>query len=59
MAWKHMVWPSSPAAIYAPETGVEKDILHQVGRASVEVPGGFVSVNISGVIYAHREQVDA
>lgn len=38
-----MVWPASPSAVHNPDTGVEKETLVNVGKASVEVPSGFVS----------------
>ncbi|KAI0676210.1 dehydrogenase E1 and transketolase domain-containing protein 1 [Trametes maxima] len=39
--WKDLVWPASKEAAWDPETGVEKDTLKRVGRASVSVPEGF------------------
>ncbi|KAI9062004.1 dehydrogenase E1 and transketolase domain-containing protein 1 [Trametes sanguinea] len=39
--WKGMVWPASKEAVWDPETGVERDTLKRVGRASVTVPEGF------------------
>ncbi|KAI0754007.1 dehydrogenase E1 and transketolase domain-containing protein 1 [Daedaleopsis nitida] len=39
--WKGMVWPSSTDARRDPETGLGKDVLRKVGRASVAVPEGF------------------
>jgi probable 2-oxoglutarate dehydrogenase E1 component DHKTD1 len=38
-----MVWPMSKSANYNPDTGVEKDTLLKVGKASVAIPSGFVS----------------
>ena len=38
-----MVWPASKEAVFNPETGLEKETLLNVGRASVQVPDGFVS----------------
>lgn len=40
--WTGMVWPASTDAIHNPLTGVERDILTKVGKASVAVPDGFV-----------------
>lgn len=39
--WNDMVWPASSAANYHPETGVNKDTLMKVGRASVKTTDGF------------------
>ncbi|EGO30021.1 hypothetical protein SERLADRAFT_433954 [Serpula lacrymans var. lacrymans S7.9] len=39
--WKGMVWPASNEAIRDPDTGLEKDILIKVGKASVATPNGF------------------
>ncbi|KAJ3984882.1 Transketolase, pyrimidine binding domain-containing protein [Lentinula detonsa] len=39
--WAGMVWPGSTGAIINPDTGVERDLLERVGRASVRVPEGF------------------
>ncbi|KAJ3786016.1 Transketolase, pyrimidine binding domain-containing protein [Lentinula aff. detonsa] len=39
--WAGMVWPESAGAIINPDTGVERDLLERVGRASVRVPEGF------------------
>ncbi|VDB88235.1 unnamed protein product [Peniophora sp. CBMAI 1063] len=39
--WNKLVWPPSAEAQRNPETGVSRDVLQQVGRASVAVPGGF------------------
>jgi probable 2-oxoglutarate dehydrogenase E1 component DHKTD1 len=41
--WTEMVWPTSTSAVSNPDTGVAKETLIQVGKASVEVPTGFVS----------------
>jgi probable 2-oxoglutarate dehydrogenase E1 component DHKTD1 len=41
--WTEMVWPTSSSAVSNPDTGVAKETLIQVGKASVEVPAGFVS----------------
>ncbi len=41
--WAGMVWPISKGAVQSPETGVNKDTLIRVGRASVQVPEDFVS----------------
>ncbi|CDO71005.1 hypothetical protein BN946_scf184844.g9 [Trametes cinnabarina] len=40
--WKGIVWPASKRAVWDPDTGVERDTLRRVGRASVTVPEGFV-----------------
>ena len=42
--WSGMVWPASPEAVRNPQTGVAREVLEQVGRASVTVPNGFVRV---------------
>ena len=42
--WSGMVWPASPEAVRDPQTGVAREVLEQVGRASVTVPNGFVRV---------------
>ncbi|PFH44882.1 hypothetical protein AMATHDRAFT_165196 [Amanita thiersii Skay4041] len=39
--WNGMVWPTSKDAEPNPATGIEKDILTRVGKASVAVPDGF------------------
>ncbi|KAG8775366.1 hypothetical protein FRC15_000597 [Serendipita sp. 397] len=39
--WSDMVWPASPTAAHDPDTGVERDILTRVGKASVKAPDGF------------------
>lgn len=39
--WTGMVWPESTEAISNPDTGVERDVLERVGKASVYVPEGF------------------
>jgi len=44
--WAGIVWPASPEAEYDPETGVGRETLVRVGRASVDVPVGFVSLFI-------------
>ena len=41
--WSGMVWPASEEAKHDPETGVDRTIFERVGRASIAVPGGFVS----------------
>jgi probable 2-oxoglutarate dehydrogenase E1 component DHKTD1 len=40
--WKGVVWPASAEAAHDPVTGVDVDILKDIGRASVKVPEGFV-----------------
>jgi len=42
--WSGIVWPASEAAERDPPTGVKAEILEKVGRASVSVPEGFVSL---------------
>ena len=39
--WAGMVWPESSEAIKNPDTGVERDLLERVGKASVRIPEGF------------------
>ncbi|KAJ7599589.1 thiamine diphosphate-binding protein [Mycena floridula] len=39
--WNTMVWPASSDAVHQPETGIQRDILETVGKASVQVPGSF------------------
>ncbi|KAK0488570.1 Transketolase, pyrimidine binding domain-containing protein [Armillaria novae-zelandiae] len=39
--WAGMVWPISKGAVQFPDTGVHKDTLIRVGKASVQVPQGF------------------
>ncbi|KAJ4473013.1 dehydrogenase E1 and transketolase domain-containing protein 1 [Lentinula aciculospora] len=39
--WTGMVWPESTEAITNPNTGVEREVLERVGKASVRVPEGF------------------
>lgn len=41
--WSGMVWPASEEACSDPDTGVKRETLGAVGRASVTVPDGFVS----------------
>ena len=36
-----MVWPQSRDAVHNPETGVNTELLKEVGRASVALPDGF------------------
>lgn len=40
--WTGVVWPSSKDAQANPDTGVQEDVLKEVGKASVTVPEGFV-----------------
>lgn len=42
--WSGMVWPASEAAERDPLTGVKAEILEKVGKASVAIPDGFVSL---------------
>lgn len=39
--WQGMVWPASQEARHDPETGVDRNVLERVGRASIAVPQGF------------------
>ena len=41
--WCDMVWPAGGQAIWNPDTGVDKNTLVEVGKASITVPEGFVS----------------
>lgn len=41
--WAGLVWPASQEAVRNPETGVDQETLVKVGKASVDVPEGFVS----------------
>jgi probable 2-oxoglutarate dehydrogenase E1 component DHKTD1 len=41
--WAEYKWPASPEAEHQPETGVSKDTLIEVAKASVKLPPGFVS----------------
>lgn len=51
-AWKGMTWPASPDARQY-DTGVSNTMLKEVGKASVHVPGGFVSAMRSLCLYVH------
>lgn len=42
--WAGLVWPASQEAVRNPETGVYRETLVKVGKASVNVPEGFVSI---------------
>ena len=44
--WAGIVWPGSTEARWDPETGVEGDVLRRVGRGSVAIPDGFVSLSV-------------
>jgi probable 2-oxoglutarate dehydrogenase E1 component DHKTD1 len=46
--WAGMVWPASPEADANPATGVAREVLEEVGRASVTVPSGFVRASCVG-----------
>ncbi|KAF7984618.1 hypothetical protein HWV62_12831 [Athelia sp. TMB] len=39
--WSGMVWPASTEANPSPKTGVDRQLLEKVGKASVTVPEGF------------------
>jgi len=41
--WSDLVWPNSEAAKHEPDTGVERDTLIKVAKASVTLPDDFVS----------------
>lgn len=40
--WADYVWPNSSAATHYPETGVKRDELIKVAKASVTLPESFV-----------------
>lgn len=40
--WSDLVWPTDARAVVNPDTGVERDVLIEVGEQSVSLPGGFV-----------------
>lgn len=40
--WSGMVWPVSAEANPSPKTGVDRQLLEKVGKASVTLPEGFV-----------------
>lgn len=42
--WSGLVWPASEEADRNPDTGVDQDALVRIGRASVDVPEGFVGL---------------
>lgn len=54
-AWKEMVWPGSPAAVYDPQTGIDEHMLRQVGTASVEIPKDFVRTSSSSADLRSRK----
>jgi probable 2-oxoglutarate dehydrogenase E1 component DHKTD1 len=41
--WSELVWPNSESAKHEPDTGVERDTLIEVAKASVTLPEDFVS----------------
>lgn len=48
--WSGMVWPGdSSKALHNPKTGVKAETLVEVGKKSVSVPVGFVSLIITRV----------
>ena len=51
-SWGGMVWPANSDAVRDPETGVDRETLVRVGRASVTVPDGFVRVKGGGLLPA-------
>ena len=45
--WKGLVWPGvRDEVVFEPETGVKRKVLEVVGKASVKVPEGFVSLYV-------------
>lgn len=48
--WSGMVWPASKEAIRNPDTGLERQTLETVGKASVAVPEGFVCPLVKGCL---------
>ena len=45
--WQGMTWPRDAlkdADARSPDTGVRKEVLEEVGKASVAVPEGFVRI---------------
>ncbi len=40
--WSDLVWPTDARAVFNPDTGVERDVLVEVGKQSVTLPDGFV-----------------
>jgi probable 2-oxoglutarate dehydrogenase E1 component DHKTD1 len=40
--WRGLVWPTSIEATWDPDTGVERETLKTIARASVKVPDKFV-----------------
>lgn len=51
--WSKMKWSASKDAMHYPETGVEEDVLLDVGRASVAIPEEFVSKNVLETTKVH------
>lgn len=49
--WSKLVWPNSDAAKHEPGTGVDRELLTEVAKASVALPDNFVSI-------AHSAQAD-
>ena len=41
--WSDLVWPNSESAKHEPDTGVERDTLIEVAKASVTLADDFVS----------------
>lgn len=52
-SWGGMVWPENSDAVRDPDTGVDRETLVRVGRASVTVPDGFVRVSGDGYSHAN------
>ena len=49
--WSKLVWPNSDAAKHELDTGVDRELLTEVAKASVALPDNFVSI-------AHSAQAD-
>lgn len=45
--WSGCVWPVSKEAVHQPDTGVEREVLIEVAKASVTLPDGFVSGHLA------------
>jgi len=45
--WREMVWPANDSAEHDPPTGVRKEVLEKIGRASVSIPNEFVGLLFS------------
>jgi probable 2-oxoglutarate dehydrogenase E1 component DHKTD1 len=49
--WSSLVWPNAETAKHEPETGVEREILVEVAKASVTLPDDFVSLTLIKVAH--------